>query len=58
MKAGTAMLMALRLAKAGYWGGEPGRVLRAPTDEVIAAMQYENFCGDFERASYEMNKGD
>lgn len=52
------MVMALRLAKAGYWNGEPSRILAAPADEVVAAIQYENFCSDYERATYDLNRGE
>lgn len=48
--------MALRLAKAGYWGGDPGAVKRAPVDEVVAAYQWETFTMDYERAFVELNR--
>jgi hypothetical protein len=51
-----ALVIALRLAKAGYWQGDPGRILKAPTDEVLAAVQYEIFTGEHERMTYELNK--
>ena len=56
MNAGMALSIALRLAKAGYWNGDPSRVLKAPAGEVLAAVQYENFCGEYERAIVELNK--
>ena len=49
-------MVALRLARAGYWGGDPGRVKRAPVGDVMAAMEYENFCIDYEAASFELQK--
>jgi hypothetical protein len=53
-----AVGVALRLAKAGYWQGDPGIILKAPSDLVLAALQYENFVSDYERAAFELNKGE
>jgi len=39
------------------WGGDPGKVLEAPVDLVLAAAQYEGFKADYERAFIELNKG-
>ena len=58
MNARTALGIALRLAKAGYWQGDPGRILKAPADEVMAALQYENFCGEYEHAAMDLNKAE
>ena len=49
-------MVACKLARAGYWGGDPGAVKRAPLDEVLAIDDYETFCGDFESADFEMQK--
>lgn len=51
------MLVALRLAKVGYYGGSPERVLRARVDHVLAALEYEMFVSEYELVSYELNKG-
>jgi hypothetical protein len=51
------MLIALRLAKAGYFCGDPAWVLDARVDHVLAAFEYENFQADYELVSYELNKG-
>lgn len=51
-----ALGVSLKLAKAGWWQGDPGKVMRAPADEVIAAAQYEAFLPEFERAVIQMNK--
>lgn len=51
-------MLALRLAKGGWWGGDPGKVLAAPVDEVLEAVQYEAFLGDYEQALIELNKGE
>lgn len=52
-----ALGVALRLAKAGWWNGDPGAVMNAPADEVMAALQYENFTFDYERKMVELNRG-
>lgn len=48
--------MACRLAKSGYWGGDPGAVKRAPVDEVMETVQYEAFTVELERAAIELNR--
>jgi hypothetical protein len=48
--------VALKLAKAGYWNGDPEQVLRAPLDMVLSAAEYEGFCSDYEVAFLEMSK--
>jgi hypothetical protein len=52
------MVIALRLAKAGYAGGDPERVLKMRTDMVLGAIQYEAFINDYERAYIEINRED
>lgn len=56
MLADEATVVALKLARAGYWGGDPGAVKRAPLDEVLAAADYEDFVGDYEAADFEMQR--
>lgn len=51
-----ALGIALKLAKAGYWQGDVGRIMAAPASEVMAVAQYETFVSDFERATFELNK--
>lgn len=48
--------MALRLAAAGYYGGDVERVLAARGDLVLAALQYEVFKGEYEDVFVELNK--
>jgi hypothetical protein len=48
--------VALRLAKSGWWSGDPQKVLDAPISQVMAALQYDAFLSDYERAVYELNK--
>jgi len=52
------MLAALRLAKAGYYGGDPEAVLRARVDMVLAVAQYEYFLAEYQEEEYLLNKGD
>ena len=49
-------MVALRLAKAGYYGGDPGRVKDAPVDDVLNAFAYEGFVSDYESVEYELNR--
>jgi hypothetical protein len=49
-------VIALRLAKEGFWGGDPEKVLRARADHVVEAVQYLTFLGDYERAYVDMNR--
>lgn len=51
------MLIALKLAKAGYYGGDIQAVLSANVDHVFTAWEYEVFLSDYEIADYELNKG-
>ena len=55
---GGAHVYALRLAKEGFWGGDPGRVLRAPCNLVLEALAYVAMLSEYERAYYEMNKSE
>ena len=51
-----ALGISLKLAKAGWWQGDPGRVMQAPADEVLAAAQFETFQSDYEQATIELNR--
>lgn len=51
-------MIALRLAKAGYYGGHPEAVLEGRADMVIAALEYEGFLTDYDNAEYDLNKAD
>lgn len=48
--------MGLRLAKAGYYQGDPNKVLSAPVNVVIGIIEYEAFVSDYERTYTELNK--
>lgn len=56
VEASRALATAMRLASSGWWGGNPERILRAPADVVIAALQYEDFKSDYEAAYIELNR--
>lgn len=49
-------MVAYRLARAGYWSGDPERVLKARVDLVLEAVEYENFMNDYSETEYEINK--
>jgi len=48
--------VALRLARGGWFGGDPGRVKSAPVGDVLNALAYEGFVGEYESVEYELNK--
>jgi len=43
------------LAKAGYGGGDPERVLNMRVDLVMLALEYEKFTADYERTYVDLN---
>lgn len=45
-----ARFMAMRLAKAGYYGGNPEQILKAPVDVVLDMLDYEKFESDLNQA--------
>lgn len=49
-------MLALRLAKAGWWGGDPDAVEAAPVDSVLDAAELEKFDADYERAWLALNR--
>jgi len=49
-------LIALRLAKAGYYGGDPGAIKRAPVDDVLNVLSYDVFLSEYDSVEYEINK--
>lgn len=52
------MVVALRLAHGGWWGGNPESILRAPADMVMNAMGYENFKSEFESEMVRLNRAE
>lgn len=46
----TVAYWAIKLAKAGYYGGNPELVKQAPVDMVLQILQYERFETDLQVA--------
>jgi hypothetical protein len=51
-----ALAVAIRLAKAGYAGGDPEKVLEMPVGTVVGIIHYEKFRDDYERAYLALNR--
>jgi hypothetical protein len=49
------MFIALKIAKAGYYSGDPEKVLMARVDYVLAVLEYEKFTFDYEDVYMELN---
>lgn len=49
-------MVALALARAGYGGGDPEKILGMRADIVVAMTQYEEFKGKYEREYIRINK--
>lgn len=52
-----ALFIALRLAKIGFYGGNPERILKAPVDIVLRMLDYEQFEADLSKAYEDIAKG-
>lgn len=50
------LVVAIRLAREGYGGGDPDKILNMRVDHVIAIIHYEKFRSDYERSYIELNK--
>lgn len=48
--------IALKLAKEGYGGGDPEKILNMRVDLVLMMWQYEIFQADYEKAYIHINK--
>ena len=48
--------MALGLAKAGYYGGDPAQVLGARVDHVLSCIAFERFRSEYQDVEYELNR--
>ncbi len=55
VKATNKVVIALRLARAGWFDGDPEKVMRGRVDLVMAAWEYEGFCGVFDRTWQKLN---
>ena len=51
-------VVALRLAKEGYFYGNPEVVMKAKVGTVLKIMQYETFTKDYESKFIDLNKAD
>ena len=49
-------LICLKIAKAGYWGGDPYKVSKATPDWIIKTLDYQNFCNDYEQQLHTLNR--
>lgn len=49
------MFTAIRLAKAGYFGGNPQNVLTSPVDIVESVIDYEQFEADYHEEYMALN---
>jgi len=45
----------MKLAKLGYYCGDPEKVMRAPCDVILQIIKYEIFENDLEKAYYDLN---
>lgn len=50
------LFVAIRLAKLGYFNGDPMQVLKARVDIVQSILDYESFEVDYEKAYIALNK--
>jgi hypothetical protein len=50
------MLVAVRLAKSGYFQGDPEKVLQADADHVLMLVNYDTFLSNYEKVYFELNK--
>lgn len=48
--------MALRLARAGYGGGDPERIMHMRADYVLAMLQFEIGSAEYEEAYITLNQ--
>lgn len=51
-----ARFYAVKLAKVGYYGGDPLKILDAPVDVVMDILNYEIFDVNYQEAFRELNK--
>ena len=45
----------MRLAKAGYYNGDPAQVGAACVEDVLSVAEYESFLGTYERTWHRLN---
>jgi len=49
------LFICLRVAKLGYYGGNPDEVKNAPVDTVMGVLNYEKFEADYKETTRELN---
>ncbi len=49
-------LYPLRIAREGFWGGNPDQVSQAPTNLVLDVLEFINFQTEYEETAAELNK--
>lgn len=49
-------MLALKLANAGWWGGDPDAVERAPVDSVLEAADFVNAMSDYDTTYIHLNR--
>lgn len=49
-------MISMRIARSGYFGGDPARVRAASIDDVFRILEYENFLSDYEFTEYKLNE--
>lgn len=49
-------LISVKLAKAGYFNGDPEKVLQAPADIVQNILDYEDFASEYEEEYLALNE--
>jgi hypothetical protein len=52
----NATLMVLRLAREGFGGGDPERILAMPTNHVLDAWEFLDFQSRYEATTMELNR--
>lgn len=58
IEATEADIACLKLAKAGYGGGNPEVIGEMSPSWVMKLLEYENFCGDYEDEYHQLNRKD
>lgn len=49
-------MISLRIARQGYYSGDPGKVKNAPVDDVLRILDYEAFLNEYEFTEYKINE--
>lgn len=49
-------MTALHLARAGYCGGDPEKIMQMSVGWVVRTAQFEKYCVDYERTFIELNR--